>query len=336
MTTDKILIAHGGGGELSSQLIEEEILSRFGKGALKGLPDAASLNLNSNEILFSTDSFVVSPLEFPGGNIGDLAVNGTVNDVSVAGGKVRFISLALILEEGLPIATLRRVLDSVKEAADICEVEIVTGDTKVVSQGQCDGIYINTAGIGEKYTGFDLKKSDIRPGDAILASGNIGDHGMAVLTAREELPIKNGPVTDSASVHRLVNAAHKSASSVKFMRDPTRGGVAAVLNEIVSGSDVGISLDENAIPIATETGAIAEMLGIDLLNVACEGRMLLICDAAKADDILASWKNLPEGKNAAIIGSVSSDIPGKVKLLTFTGGERIVSVPRGELLPRIC
>jgi len=333
---ENILIAHGGGGELSSRLIEDEIVSRFGDGALKGLPDAASLQLNSNDILFSTDSFVVQPFEFPGGNIGDLAVHGTVNDISVAGGKASSLSLALILEEGLPLATLRRILDSLKNAADNCGVKVVTGDTKVVSKGQCDGIYINTAGIGEKYAGFKLDKQRIETGDVVLVSGPIGDHGMAVLTAREQLPVENGPKSDSASVHNLVKSAHKCAEDVKFMRDPTRGGVAAVLNEIVFESAIGITLKENDIPIATATGSIAEMLGIDLLNVACEGRMLLICGSSSADNILKGWQALPEGKDAAIIGIIDAVNPGKVSIQTFTGGSRLVSVPRGELLPRIC
>ena len=334
--SEKIQIAHGGGGELSSQLIEDEIVSRFGDGALKGLPDAASLKLNSTDILFSTDSFVVQPFEFPGGNIGDLAVHGTVNDISVAGGRARALSLGLILEEGLSLAALRHILDSLKAAADNCEVQIVTGDTKVVTKGQCDGIYINTAGIGEKYPGFNLTKDRIAKDDAILISGPIGDHGMAVLTAREDLPVANGPKSDSAPVHRLVEAAHKYADNVKFMRDPTRGGLAAVLNEIVAESEVGITLKENNIPISPETGGVAEMLGIDLLNVACEGRMLLICDASSADNILKGWQALPEGKQAAIIGSIETENPGKVALQAFTGGSRLVSVPRGELLPRIC
>ena len=336
MNNDKILIAHGGGGELTAQLIENEILVRFGQKALKGLPDAASLELKSQDILFSTDSFVVSPLEFAGGNIGDLAVNGTVNDISVAGGKARFISLALIIEEGLTFDLLRRILDSVKKAAEICGVEIVTGDTKVVSKGQGDGLYINTAGIGEKYDNFALDKALINNGDVVLVSGTVGDHGMAVLTARESLPVENGPETDSASVHRLVEAAYKCAPSVKFMRDPTRGGVAAVLNEIADSANFGISLNEADIPVATETGAVAEMLGIDLLNVACEGRMLLICDSRVADDILDAWHAMPEGSGAAAIGQITSDTPGKVTLTAFTGGTRIVSVPSGELLPRIC
>ena len=333
---ENIQIAHGGGGELSSQLIEKEIISRFGNEALKGLPDAASLHLNSGDILFSTDSFVVQPFEFPGGNIGDLAVHGTVNDISVAGGSARALSLALILEEGLPVASLRRILNSVKNAADKCDVKIVTGDTKVVAKGQCDGIYINTAGIGEKISNFYLSKDRIAEGDAVLVSGPIGDHGMAVMTAREELPIESGPESDSASVHNLVKAARKYAKDVKFMRDPTRGGLAAVLNEITAGSEIGIALKENDIPISPETGSIAEMLGIDLLNVACEGRMLLICNPLSADDILKNWHSTTEGAGAKIIGSVNKKNPGRVTMQTFTGGSRIVSVPRGELLPRIC
>lgn len=334
--SEHILISHGGGGELSSQLIEEEIVSRFGGGALQGLPDAASLKLNSSEILFSTDSYVVQPFEFPGGNIGDLAVHGTVNDISVAGGCPKALSLGLILEEGLPLAKLRLVLDSIKQAADACGVQVVTGDTKVVAKGQCDGIYINTAGIGEKYPNFNLAKSRIAEGDKILVSGRIGDHGMAVLTAREELPVANGPKSDSAPVHRLVEKAHQYGEEVKFMRDPTRGGLAAVLNEIVAGSKAGITLKENDIPISRETGGVAEMLGIDLLNVACEGRMLLICSASVAENILQDWQSMPEGKQAAVIGKVDLAYGGKVALETFTGGSRIVSVPRGELLPRIC
>lgn len=334
--SENIQIAHGGGGELSGQLIEKEIVSRFGDGALKGLPDAASLHLNSTDILFSTDSFVVQPFEFPGGNIGDLAVHGTVNDISVAGGCPKALSLALILEEGLPLEKLRRVLDSLKKAADNCGVQVVTGDTKVVSKGQCDGIYINTAGIGEKYPNFNLAKSRISVGDVIIVSGPVGDHGMAVMAARDELPVGPGLKSDSAPVHNLVKAAHQHAEDVKFMRDPTRGGLAAVLNEIVAGSAVGINLKETDIPISRETGGIAEMLGIDLMNVACEGRMLLICDANSAEDILKSWQNLTEGTGAKIIGSVNDKTPGKVTMQTFTGGSRIVSVPRGELLPRIC
>lgn len=333
---EKIQIAHGGGGELSSQLIEDEIVSRFGDGALKSLPDAASLKLDSCDILFSTDSFVVQPFEFPGGNIGDLAVHGTVNDISVAGGCPKALSLALILEEGLPIAKLRTILDSLKAAADNCGVQVVTGDTKVVSKGQCDGIYINTAGIGEKYPDFNLAKTRISEGDVILVSGPVGDHGMAVLTAREELPVANGPKSDSAPVHNLVKAAHPYGKNIKFMRDPTRGGLAAVLNEIVADSDIGITLQENNIPIAQATGGVAEMLGIDLLNVACEGRMLLICAPAAAEKIIKDWQSLQEGRLAAIIGSVANNNPGKVALQTFTGGSRLVSIPRGELLPRIC
>ena len=331
-----ILLAHGGGGEFSSELIKQEIVSRFGDGALEELPDAASLQLNSNDILFSTDSFVVQPFEFPGGNIGDLAVYGTVNDIAVAGGQARFLSLALILEEGLPLSTLRRILDSLKKAADHCDVKVVTGDTKVVAHGQCDGIYINTAGIGEKFPNSKLKKQYIKPGDIVLVSGSIGEHGMAVLMARKELPVENGLKSDSAPVHNLVTFAHHYAENVKFMRDPTRGGLAAVLNEVVSGLGIGITLWENDIPVAPETYGVAEILGLDLLNVACEGRILLICDPSSANDILQAWHSIPEGSGAKIIGVVNDKNPEKVTIQTFTGGSRIVSLPQGELLPRIC
>jgi len=333
---ENIQIAHGGGGELSAELIKNEIVSRFGNDALKDLPDAASLKLNTTDILFSTDSFVVQPFEFPGGNIGDLAVHGTVNDISVAGGCPKALSLSLILEEGLPMQKLRCILDALKTAADNCKVQVVTGDTKVVSSGQCDGIYINTAGIGEKYPKFNLAKTRICEGDAVLVSGSIGDHGMAVLTAREALPVQNGPVSDSASVHNLVKTAHDYAEKVKFMRDPTRGGLAAVLNEITADSNISVILKEEDIPIAPATAGMSEMLGIDLLNVACEGRMILICEQSAAENILKAWKALSEGENASQIGIVDTVHPGKVILQTFTGGSRIVSIPKGELIPRIC
>jgi hydrogenase expression/formation protein HypE len=333
--TDTIQIAHGGGGRLSSQLIEEEIVSRFGEGPLKNLPDAALLPNPGNKIIFSTDSYVVQPLIFPGGNIGNLAVHGTVNDVSVAGGRPLWLSLGLILEEGLPIKTLRTILDTIKSTAEECSIKIVTGDTKVVGRGQCDGIYINTAGIGEALENFNLDKNRIIPGDSLLISGTIGDHGMAVLAAREGINIKNGPVSDTASVQKLVSIAHKYGSDVRFMRDPTRGGLASVLNEIVSGTDIGFKLESDSIPLSPGTDSISEILGIDPLSVACEGRMLLICSSSSADKILKEWKEIPEGCGAALIGKATSTAE-RVELLTVTGGTRLVDVPQGELLPRIC
>jgi hydrogenase expression/formation protein HypE len=320
---------------LSRGLIDEEIVSRFGDGPLKGLPDAASLELGSRRIVFSTDSFVVQPLLFPGGSIGHLAVHGTVNDIAVSGGKPAYLSLALILEEGLELDVLRRVLDDVRAAALEVGVKIVTGDTKVVSRGQCDGMYLNTAGIGTAIPGFELSPSRLEPGDVILASGTIGDHGMAVMAAREGLAVGQGLVSDTAPVIRLVEAAEPWAKDVHFMRDPTRGGLASVLNEAVEGRAVGVLLRETLIPYRREAAALSEVLGIDLLHVACEGRMLLLCRRSCSEQILSAWRALPQGQNAAIIGEVTKDA-GRVVLETAIGGKRLVDVPQGELLPRIC
>ena len=332
---DKIQLAHGGGGRLSSALINDEIVSRFGKGPLAGLPDAATLGSVSGDIVFSTDSYVVSPYKFNGGNIGNLAVHGTVNDISVSGGKAKWLSIGLILEEGFPVSELQLVLDSIKSSADECGVKIATGDTKVVGKGQCDGIYINSAGIGEKIKEFNLSKSRLSEDDAIIVSGNIGDHGMAVLSAREGINMENGPVSDTASVHNLVLSIQQYASKIKFMRDPTRGGIAAVLNEVVSETKVGATLDSSKIPVSAEANALSEILGIDILNVACEGRMILICDRGVADNILSVWKSLPEGRNASIMGYINNEAQ-RVILKTVTGGSRLVDIPAGELLPRIC
>lgn len=335
MNPSHIQLAHGGGGRLSSQLIEDEILERFANKALNNLPDAATLELSGDKIVYTTDSFVVSPIEFPGGNIGDLAVYGTVNDIAVSGGKPLWLSLGLILEEGLPFTLLRKILDSIKKAADNCEVQIVTGDTKVVAGGQCDSMYINTSGIGKALENFNLDKTRIALGDFILVSGPVGDHGIAVMSVREGINIENGPLSDTAPVHRLAASAYKFAEAIKFMRDPTRGGLAAILNEIVSGQNFGILLEENVIPVSPGTKAISEMLGLDPLNIACEGRLVLISSPAAAGKILEKWKKLPEGRNASIIGVVTEKA-GHVILRTLTGGQRLVDVPQGDLLPRIC
>ncbi len=335
MTKELIQLAHGGGGGLSQKLVQDEILPRFGSGPLEGLPDAATLPGGAGEVVFSTDSFVVSPIEFPGGDIGELAVYGTVNDISVAGGEPRWLSLGLILEEGLPFAVFRKILDSVKKAAERCAVKIVTGDTKVVHKGQCDGIYINTAGIGVKYGEFDLSRSRISPGDAVVVSGSVGDHGIAVLTSRENLKFENGPVSDSAPVDRLVKALRSFGGAVKFMRDPTRGGIAAVLNEITTGMYFGIELDERRIPFSGPAKAAAEILGLDLLNSPSEGRVVLVCEASAAEGIASVWKALPEGRGAAVCGAVAGG-KGKVVINTMSGGRRLVAMPSGEMLPRIC
>ena len=336
MSEGKVIqLAHGGGGRLTRELIESEIVPRFGNGPLRGLPDGATLPSPGERLVFTTDSFVVQPLEFPGGNIGDLAVHGTVNDLAVCGGEPKWLSLALIIEEGLPFAVLGRVLDSVRAAADACGVIVATGDTKVVARGQGDGLYINTAGIGRALPEFALSPAKIREGDCVLVSGTLADHGMAVLAARQNIDFVNGPQSDTAPVHGLVLAVRDLGASIRFMRDPTRGGAASVLNEIVEESELGILLKERELPLAPATRAVAEMLGIDPLHVASEGRMILICAPEEVPEILKRWRALPEGVGAMRLGTVSRD-KGRVVLETLAGGRRLVDVPRGELLTRIC
>lgn len=333
--SDKILLAHGSGGGLSRELIENEIVPRFGEGPLRGLPDAACLSGDWDRLIFTTDSFVVQPLFFPGGNIGDLAVHGTVNDLAVSGGRPSFLSLALILEEGLELSVFRRILDSLKEAAKSCGVQVATGDTKVVGRGQCDGIFINTAGLGEAIPGFNLSKARISAGDVVIASGPLGDHGMAVLSVREQIDLEGKIESDTGPVHRLVEEITEFADTVKFMRDPTRGGAAAVLNELVENQDFGILLNESTLPFSKGAAALAEMLGLDLLHVASEGRVLAVCAKDAQEKITDRWRALPEGREAVVIGEITGD-KGKVVMETFSGGKRLIDVPRGELLPRIC
>ena len=336
MNTERVIqLAHGGGGRLTRELIEREIVSRFGNGPLRGLPDGATLPSPGDRLVFTTDSFVVHPLEFPGGNIGHLAVHGTVNDLSVCGGEPKWLSLALIIEEGLPFSVLGRILDSVREAADACGVVVATGDTKVVARGQGDGIYINTAGIGLALPGFLLGQERICEGDCVLVNGTLADHGMAVMSARQNTDFVKGPVSDTGSVQRLVAAVREFGAEVRFMRDPTRGGAAAVLNEIVDGREIGILLKERDLPLAPATRAVAEMLGIDPLHAASEGRLILFCAREVAPEILKRWQALPEGAGAVCLGTVTRD-KGRVVMETVTGGRRLVDVPRGELLPRIC
>ncbi len=336
MSADKVIqLAHGGGGRLTRELIEQEIVPRFGNGPLRGLPDGATLPSPGGSLVFTTDSFVVQPLEFPGGNIGDLAVHGTVNDLSVCGGEPKWLSLALILEEGLPFSTLGRILDAVRVASAACGVTVATGDTKVVARGQGDGIYINTAGIGVTLPEFTLGMERIQEGDCVLVSGTLADHGMAVMSARQNMDFISGPQSDTGTVQRLVMAVREFGADVRFMRDPTRGGAATVLNEIVEGRELGILLKERDLPLAPATRAVAEMLGVDPLHAASEGRLILFCDREAATSILKRWQALPEGSGAVCLGVVTRD-KSRVVMETVTGGRRLVDVPRGELLPRIC
>jgi hydrogenase expression/formation protein HypE len=332
----KILLGHGGGGRLSRELVDRHIAPRFGGGPLEGFPDAARLVIGGASLVFTTDSFVVSPRRFPGGDIGDLAVHGTVNDIAVSGGRPLWLSLALICEEGLPLAELDAILDSVARAVRRCGVGVATGDTKVVAKGQCDGLYVNTAGLGEALPGFDLGPARLRAGDVVIASGDLGDHGMAVMAARAGMDLGGRLVSDTGPVHELVLAIGELAPEVRFMRDPTRGGVAATLNEMLGGrADVGVLLRERDLPFSGGARAVAEVLGVDLLHVASEGRALLVCAPEAAPEILARWRGLPEGKGARAIGVVTGD-RGRVVLETAIGGRRLVDVPQGELLPRIC
>jgi hydrogenase expression/formation protein HypE len=332
--TGTILLAHGGGGLLARELIQAEIVGRFGDGPLRGLPDAARLPASDGALLFTTDSFVVSPLVFPGGDIGTLAVCGTVNDLAVAGARPRWLSLGLVLEEGLERALLGRILDSVRNQAEACGVRVVTGDTKVVPHGLCDGMYINTAGIGNALQGLEPDAARVREGDSVLLSGTLGDHGMAVLACREGIAVE-GPRSDCGPVHRLTAALAPLGPAVRFLRDPTRGGVAGVLHDLADARPVGIDLDEAALPVAPATQAVAELLGIDLLGAACEGRVLAVLAPDAADAALRAWTALPEGAGAVRIGRVTGEA-GRVALRTVAGGRRRIDAPRGEQLPRIC
>lgn len=331
----RVELGHGGGGRLSRDFVESLILPRFGDGPLASLPDAASLPATHAGMVFTTDSFVVQPIEFPGGNIGELAVYGTVNDIAVAGGKPLWMSLALIIEEGFPFSTLGRILDAVRRAADRCGVRIVTGDTKVVPRGQCDGLYLNTAGIGQPIPGFALSAASLREGDRVLVSGSIAEHGAAVLCARKNIDIANGPASDAAPVHDLVAAIQPYAKSVRFMRDPTRGGLAAVLNEVAAVAPHGIVLQEQALPVSSSVRAVAEMLGLDVLHMPSEGRVVAVVAAEADNAVLGTWRGMPGGTGAVDIGVVEGRA-GRVVMETSTGGRRLVDLPRGELLPRIC
>lgn len=332
---DKIELAHGGGGRLSRELIDAEIVPRFGGGPLEGLPDAAALPSPGGTLIFTTDSFVVHPLEFPGGNIGHLAVHGTVNDIAVCGGRPLWLSVGLILEEGLPLPTLRRVLDAMQSAAAAAGVRVVTGDTKVVARGQGDGLYVNTAGIGVRVADWRLGPAGIRAGDHVIVSGTLAEHGLAVMAARETIRIEDGPVSDTAAVHALVRDCEDLAPQVRMMRDPTRGGLSAVLNEMVEEQPAGIEIDEAELPLSPGVRAVSELLGLDPLHVASEGRLVMVCAPEVSETVLARWRSRPEGRGACRIGVVTREA-GRVVLRTSTGGRRLVDVPRGELLPRIC
>ena len=333
----KILLAHGGGGRLTAKLIDDMIVPRFNNTTLAQLADSALLQLDSTSLCFTTDSYVVKPLFFNGGDIGKLAVCGTVNDLAVAGAKPVALSLSLIIEEGLELKTLDKILDSAAKTAADANVPIVAGDTKVVETGAADKIFINTAGVGTKIPNVNISFDKIVPGDSIIINGTIGDHGMTIVSQREELNFDSPIQSDCACLGDLIATVLQKAPDVKFMRDPTRGGLAATLNEIAAMSNCDIEITEDAVPVNPTVRAAADMLGFDLLDIANEGKVVIVVSPDSADAVLDACKQHPLGKNASLIGHTKSpqDSP-VVEMITKIKGRRIVQTPYGRQLPRIC
>ena len=331
-----IVMGHGGGGAMSGELIEHLFLPAFGSAADAGMGDSAVVDIGGARLAFSTDSFVVKPMVFPGGTIGDLAVNGTVNDLAMAGARPMVMSTAFILEEGTALDEIARVAQAVGTAAMAAGIKLVTGDTKVVDSGHGDGVYINTAGIGLVDERADIRPQRAAPGDVVIVSGDIGVHGVAVMSCREGLEFATSVASDTAPLHGLVAAMLDTGADVHALRDPTRGGVAATLNEIARIAKVGVSLDERAFPIPAEVRDACGLLGLDPLQVANEGKLLAFVPADDADRVLAAMREHPLGAHAAVIGECVTDHPGMVSAKTALGGTRVVDLPIGEQLPRIC
>lgn len=336
MRSDRILLAHGSGGTMMRELIEEIFVAEFDEDALRRMDDAAALPFDGSRLAFSTDTYVVTPQFFPGGDIGRLAVCGTVNDVATSGAVPLYLSVGFILEEGFLVEDLRRILHSMRDAAREADVHIVTGDTKVVEKGHADGIFINTAGVGVLPEGRDLSGANAKPGDKVLTSGTIGDHGIAIVSIREGLSFSTDIETDAAPLNKLVAAVIEAAPDTRCFRDPTRGGVASTLNEIAGASGVAITVDETDVPVNPQVRGASEMLGYDVFQVANEGKMLAIVPAEQAEAALAAMKASPYGENAAIIGEVAEAPAGKVYVRTAFGATRIMDMLVGEQLPRIC
>ncbi|PLX77259.1 MAG: hydrogenase expression/formation protein HypE [Desulfuromonas sp.] len=337
MKSDVILLGHGSGGKLSHQLLDDIIIPALSGVATRDQNDSAILPAVSGELAFTTDSYVVDPIFFPGGCIGDLAINGTVNDLAMAGAKPLAISVGLIMEEGLPVSDLQEILAAMRTAADKAGVNIVTGDTKVVPHGKADKIFINTAGIGVVRNGIAVSGSGARPGDKVLINGTVGDHGMAVLASREGLELESDIRSDCAELHSLVEVILEAGGdNVHVLRDPTRGGVATTLKEICAQSEVDIELTETDIPVRENVGGACAILGLDPLFVANEGKLLAIVTEDVTDKILTVMRSHETGREAAIIGTVVGTGEGKLSLQTAIGGRRSIEMLAGEQLPRIC
>jgi len=332
---DKILLAHGSGGKLTHDLIKNLLLKELGNPCLNLLDDAATFTLNGR-IAFTTDSYVVSPLFFPGGDIGKLAVCGTVNDLSMVGAIPKYVSLSLIIEEGFLFPDLKKIISSIHTTAQEAGVKVVTGDTKVVNRGSADKLFINTAGIGIIPAGVELSGSHAKIGDKIILSGPIGDHGIAILCQREGLKFETSLESDCAPLNKLVGEMLEASHKIHALRDPTRGGLASTLNEFAESSKVGITIEEDKIPVRDTVRAACELLGFDPLYVANEGKLVAVVDSQVAEKVLSKMQKNEQGTQAAIIGEVVADHPGKVVMKTQFGSSRIISMLAGELLPRIC
>lgn len=333
----RILLAHGGGGQLSEELIRSHILPKLKNNTLAKLEDSAKLDLPSGSLCFTTDSYVIKPLFFNGGDIGKLAVCGTVNDLAVAGARPIALSLSMIIEEGFEISLLEKILQSIGQTADNCGVEIVTGDTKTVEAGSADRIFINTSGIGIRQPSINLGIAQISDGDVIIISGTIGDHGMTILSQRQDIKFQSQMHSDCAALSELICPLLENVKGIKFMRDPTRGGLAATLNEIAKTSGLSIEICQNDIPVKKIVQAAADMLGFDVLTIANEGKFVAVVSPESAQDCIKFCRKHKLGGNAAIIGRVyKSKAPPTVELITRIGGRTIVSMPYGRELPRIC
>ncbi len=333
---DTVLLGHGSGGKLSAELIRAVFLPALNNPVLSRLDDQAIVNVNGQRLAFTTDSFVVKPLFFPGGDIGSLAVHGTINDLAMGGAKPLFLSAAFIIEEGFAMDQLRRIVASMQQAASAADVQIVTGDTKVVEKGKGDGLFINTTGIGIVADGVDLSADRARPGDKVLLSGSIGEHGIAILAQREGLEFETTIESDSAALHTLVTEMLRVGRGIRCMRDPTRGGLSSALNEIAEQSKVGIALEERAIPVREEVASACELLGLDPMYVANEGKLIAIVEPASADAVLHAMRRHPLGSRAQLIGTVNAANPPLVTMRTTLGTTRIVDMLSGDQLPRIC
>lgn len=336
MKRDRILLAHGGGGSLTRELIEDMFVPAFDNASLRKMDDSAVLAVGDERIAFTTDSYVVKPCFFPGGDIGKLAVCGTVNDLAMQGARPLWMSLSFIVEEGFAIADLKRIVDSIRTTAAEVGLEIVTGDTKVVERGKCEGVYINTAGIGQVTMPKRLSGANVHPGDVVILNGSLGEHGVAVMSQREGIAFSTSVVSDCAPLWSLVEAILGTGADIHAMRDPTRGGLAATVCDIARASGVGIRLNEKGLPITREVRGACDLLGLDPISIANEGKVVVFCRRADADKVLAVMRKHPLGKHACMVGEVTEKPKGMALLHTTIGGERIIDMPTGEDLPRIC